>query len=86
MKTRKQIEGVIKSYKYNLIQTRKLYGHYSEREDFFKGGIKMLLWVLKEDGGLKIPEHYEEGAAHSVRDESVNDVAFLTDEIVEEQS
>jgi len=44
------------------------------------------LWVLKEDGGLKIPEHYEEGAAHSVRDESVNDVAFLTDEIVEEQS
>ena len=86
MKTRKQIEGVIKSYKYNLIQTRKLYGHHSEREDFFKGGVKMLLWVLKEDGGLKIPEHYEEGMAHSIRARFDVDVGHLTDEIIEEQS
>ena len=86
MKTRRQIEGVIKSYKYNLLQTRELYGHHSEREDFFKGGIKMLLWVLKEDGGLKIPEHYEEGMAHSVRDRLDDDVADITDEIIEEQS
>ena len=86
MKTRKQIEGVIKSYKYNLLQTRELYGHNSERADFFKNGIKMLLWVLKEDGALKIPKHYEEGMAHSIRARFDDDVANLTDEIIEEQS
>ena len=87
MKNKEQIKGVIKSYKYNLIQTRQLYGYNPEREDFFKNGMKMLLWVLEEDGGLKIPEHYEEGAAHSVNKlVSDEDIAYLTDEIVEEQS
>ena len=79
MKSKQQIEGLIKVMKYNCCLNRKLNRFVTDEvmEKSFMATIKTLLWVIEDKNGSDIPEHYERGEGHSV------DVAKIPDFIIE---
>ena len=73
MKTKKQIEGLIKVMKYNCCLSRKMLWATPELEKGFMDIIKTLLWVIEDKNGSDIPEHYERGEGHSVEIANIPD-------------
>jgi|TARA_Y100000310_G_C20584050_1_gene764502 hypothetical protein len=65
MRTKKDIQGVIRSYTANAVSVTKIGGFNSNNHmETYLAMIKILLWVIEEKGGYDVPEHYLEGDPH----------------------
>tara|TARA_Y100000034_G_scaffold73002_1_gene87956 strand:- start:45 stop:344 length:300 start_codon:yes stop_codon:yes gene_type:complete len=65
MRTKKEVEGVIRSYTANIAAIRKLGGLGSEEhEGSYMVMIRILLWVIGGKGQFKVQDHYIDGQPH----------------------
>ena len=65
MRTKKEVEGVIRSYTANIAAIRKLGGLGSEEhEGSYMVMIRILLWAIGGKGQFKVQDHYIDGQPH----------------------
>ncbi len=92
MRTKKEVDGVIRSYTANLSMIRKMGGPGAkEHEDLYLVMIRILLWVVDGKGQFKVQDHYIDGQPHClsvskiVKDDpwgvTESDIERLTEEI-----